>query len=130
MHVCLQGSLRLYAINQPANPVANERGQTWKDLALDEEDFDIIKQMCAVLLPAAQMSMKLEGDQYVTASLVLPMTYRLLNVLGDDMGCGIPGHGGFKCSVSAAAMLLLMLMQLLLRCCCDAQQLRVCVASA
>lgn len=109
MFVCLQGALQLYAVNPPANPVANERGQTWKDLALDEDDFEIIRQMCAVLLPAAQMSRKLEGDSYVTASLVLPMTFRLLHVLKDDMGCSWPPPAAFRILVSAAAMLPLML---------------------
>jgi hypothetical protein len=113
MFVCLQDALRLYSLHQPANAVA-EKGQAWKDLALDVEDFEIIRQMCAVLMPASQMSQKLEGDKYPTASLVLPMTYRLLYVLGDEMPISISGPGGFKLTVSAGANVLCCVAVLLL----------------
>jgi hypothetical protein len=89
-----EDALRLYATHQPSNPVPNEEGKVFNDYKLGPAEFCIIKQVCAVLQPVAQMSQMMEGDSYVTASLILPVTGRLLKWLQDDSPIRI--EGGMK----------------------------------
>jgi hypothetical protein len=87
-----EDALRLYAIHQPHNPVPNEDGKVFNDYKLGPAEFRIIKQLCAILQPVAQMSRMLEGDSYVTASLILPVTGRLLKGLDDDSPIRMDGE--------------------------------------
>jgi hypothetical protein len=87
-----EDALRMYAVHQPNNHMANEEGKGFNDYKLGPADFCMMKQVCAVLQPVAQMSQMMEGDSYVTASLILPITGRLLRGLESDAPIRIEGE--------------------------------------
>jgi hypothetical protein len=86
-----EDALRMYALHPPKNPVTNEDGKGLNDYNLGPAEFCIIKQVCGILQPVAQMSQMMEGDSYVTASLILPITGQLLRGLESDSPIRIEG---------------------------------------
>ena len=76
------GSQLVY--NKPAilemdkNPAYKDPGETWGKNQISMVMWDYLEEGSAILDDAAWASQVLEGDKYVTASLVVPMAYRLM----------------------------------------------------
>jgi hypothetical protein len=70
--------------NKPAilemdkNPSYKDPGETWGKNKISMAMWDFIEEGTAVLDPTAMASQFLEGDKYVTSSLVVPMTFGLM----------------------------------------------------
>ena len=60
------------------NPSYKDPGETWGNNKLTMTMWDFIEEGTAVLHHAATASQFLEGDEYVTSSLVVPMTFGLM----------------------------------------------------
>jgi hypothetical protein len=77
-----QEAVQMYDVQFGAEATEND---AYKDNRLKHEDWAINEQSVAVLAPAAQATMTLEGTKYVTISLVLPYIYRLIEGSADGM---------------------------------------------
>ena len=69
---------KLAILEMDKNPSYKDPGETWGKNKLSMTMWDFIEEGTAVLDPAAMASQFLEGDKYVTSSLVVPMTYGLM----------------------------------------------------
>jgi len=77
-----QQAVQMYDVKHGAEAVKND---AYKDNRLQHKDWAINEQSVAVLAPVAQATKLLEGTKYVTISLVLPYTYRLIEGTADGM---------------------------------------------
>jgi len=60
------------------NPSYKDAGETWGKNKLNFTDWDHLEESGACLYEASDASQLLEGDKYITSSLVVPMTYKLM----------------------------------------------------
>ena len=65
----------------PDNCATNPDGTKYGDYAIDETMWEIIREIAGVLWPVAQIVTQLQGQEYVTISLVLPLLGHLVSVL-------------------------------------------------
>ena len=57
---------------------AKNPGASYGDNKLNHEDWSSVEAMIVVLQPARDGTRLLEGDQYVTSSLVVPTIYKIM----------------------------------------------------
>ena len=85
------GSQLVY--NKPAilevdkNPAYRDPGETWGKNKISMTMWDYLEEGSAILDDAAWASQFLEGDEYPTSSLVVPMTYRLMATSLQENSC-------------------------------------------
>ena len=59
-------------------PAYKDAGEAWGKNKLNFTDWDHLEESGACLYEASDASQLLEGDKYITSSLVVPMTYKLM----------------------------------------------------
>ena len=71
-------------LQAPPGTCKDDQGKVWSDYAISEPDWETIREMAGIMWPVAQLVTMLQGEIYVTSSLVLPFLGSVIAQLQDD----------------------------------------------
>lgn len=80
----------------PEGCAPNPDGSKYGDQCLATSDWEVMRESAGVLWPVSMLVSHLQGEAYVTISLVYPMLGRLLQKLADDQGVSLQDERGDK----------------------------------
>ena len=88
--------LPLFGAQVPEGCAENPDGTKYGDHCLATKDWDVVREMTGVLWHVAQLVNILQGENYVTVSLVFPMLGQLVCQLADDRPVTLQDERGDK----------------------------------